>query len=150
MRLVIQRAKSASVSVVETGKEVGAVELGLFILVGVGEEDTKKDAEELAEKVAKLRVMADAEDKMNLSVKDAGAKVLAVSQFTLYADLSKGNRPSFVKAAKPELAKEIYEHFVSNLGELGVEVETGSFGDYMNISAELDGPVTIIIDTKQK
>ena len=146
MRLVVQRVKKASVSVVGPGKIVGEIDKGLLVLVGVKEGDSEKNAEDLAEKLAKLRVMADKAGKMNLSVKDVGAEVLAVSQFTLYADTSKGNRPSFIRAADPELAKKVYGHFVTKLRQLGVKVESGEFGAYMQIDAELDGPVTIMID----
>lgn len=145
MRLVVQRVKKAEVSVVETGKVIGKINNGLFVLVGVKEGDTKEDAEKLAEKLSKLRVMADKEGKMNLSVTDVDGGILVVSQFTLNADTSKGNRPSFIKAADPKLAQEIYEYFVAQLREKGIKVETGSFGAYMGIEAELDGPVTIII-----
>lgn len=146
MRLVIQRVKKASVQVKESGKIVGKIGPGLFILVGVKESDTEKDSDVLADKLAKLRVMADDAGKMNLSINDVGGSVLAVSQFTLYADTSGGNRPSFIKAAKPELAEKIYNHFVEKLQKLGVKVETGKFGEYMEIDANLDGPVTIIIE----
>lgn len=146
MRLVIQRVSKARVSV---GKKIiGRVNKGLFVLVGVREGDKKKDAFFLAEKLAKLRVMSDENDKMNLSVKDVGAGILVVSQFTLYADTNKGNRPSFVKAANPLLAEELYNLFVDSLKNMDIRVETGKFGAYMNIKAELDGPVTIIIDSK--
>lgn len=144
MRLVIQRVETASVSV--KGKTVGKINKGLFVLVGVAEGDTKDDAQNLAEKLAKLRVMADEADKMNMSVKDVDAQILAVSQFTLYADTSKGNRPSFIKAANPSLAQNVYNSFVEKLKELGVKVETGKFGEYMEIEAMLDGPVTIITE----
>ena len=147
MRLVVQRVKRAEVKVANTGKTVGKIDKGLLALLGVRGGSTEKDAEVLAEKLAKLRVMADDAGKMNLSVKDVGAKVLVVSQFTLYADTSKGNRPSFIKAAEPGHAEKLYEHFVDKLKENGVKVETGSFGDYMQINAELDGPVTIIIES---
>jgi len=99
----------------------------------------------LAEKVSKLRIMSDKEDKMNLSIKDVEGEILVVSQFTLYADTSKGNRPSFIKAGKPELANELYEYFIDKLKEREIKVETGEFGAYMEIGAELDGPVTIIL-----
>jgi D-tyrosyl-tRNA(Tyr) deacylase len=152
MRLVVQRVNKASVSV--KSEVVGKINKGLFVLVGVADGDTKEDAEALAEKLAKLRVMADEKGKMNLSVKDlpagrhgVGASVLAVSQFTLHADTSKGNRPSFIKAAEPKLAQKIYEHFVNKLKELGVKVQIGSFGDYMTINAELDGPVTLSLES---
>ena len=146
MKLVIQRVKKAKVSIKETGKVSGEIDKGLFVLVGVKEGDSKEDAERLAEKLGKLRVMSDKEGKMNLSVGDVDGEVLVVSQFTLYADTSKGNRPSFVKAGDPKLAEEIYKHFVAQLKERGIQVETGKFGSYMEIDAELDGPVTIIID----
>lgn len=145
MRLVIQRVNYASVTITDTKKVVGKIDKGFFILVGVGEDDSNKEAENLALKVSKLRIMKDGKDKMNLSVRDVEGKVLAVSQFTLFADTSKGNRPSFIKAAKPEKANEVYEHFVEKLREFGVEVETGEFGAYMKIDVELDGPVTIIM-----
>ena len=143
MRLVVQRVKAASVKVKEN--IVGKIDVGLFVLVGVGEGDSKKDAQILAEKLAKLRIMADGQEKMNLSVRDVGGKVLAVSQFTLYADTTGGNRPSFIKAAEPDKAEKIYNRFIENLKEFGVDVETGRFGEYMDIEARLDGPVTIII-----
>lgn len=144
MRLVVQRVNNA---VVFTGnKTVGKIGRGLFVLVGVGEEDNEKKAEELAEKLSKLRVMADKNRKMNLSVNDAGGKILAVSQFTLYGNTKKGNRPSFIKAAEPKKAERIYNHFVEKLRERGIEVETGSFGDYMEIDVKLDGPVTILME----
>lgn len=148
MKLVIQRVNKANVTV--KGKEVGNIGKGLVILVGVGDGDTKQDAEYLAEKVSKLRIMSDDEGKMNLSVKDVYASILAISQFTLYADTSKGNRPSFIKAAKPERANEVYEHFVSEFKPTGIKVETGKFGEYMAISMVLDGPVTIILNSNDK
>lgn len=145
MRLVIQRVKEAKVFVKEKDKIVGKINKGLFILMGVTKGDSKEDAEKLAEKVSKLRIMADENGKMNLSIKDVEGKVLVVSQFTLYADTSRGNRPSFIKASVPGLAQDIYEHFVAQLKEKGVKVETGEFGAYMEIDTELDGPVTIIL-----
>ena len=146
MRLIIQRVNRASVKVVSTGKISGEIEKGLFILVGIKKGDTIKQAHELANKVVKLRVMADPNDKMNLSVMDAKGKILAVSQFTLYANTKDGNRPSFIDAELPEKAKEIYDAFVEKIRELGVETEIGSFGEYMKINTELDGPVTIILE----
>ncbi|MCJ7805413.1 D-aminoacyl-tRNA deacylase [Patescibacteria group bacterium] len=148
MRLVIQRVRKAKVTVPGNGKVVGQIGPGLFVLVGVKKGDTLADAEVLAEKLLKLRVMADKEKKMNLSVGDIGGEFLVVSQFTLYADTSGGNRPSFINAAEPEEAKKVYEHLVSRLKEKGAKVETGSFGDYMEIETELDGPVTIVFTTK--
>jgi len=147
MKLVVQRVKSASVEVVGTKKVVGKIGKGFFVLVGVGKNDTEKKAHQLAGKLAKLRVMSDEFGKMNLSVRDVGAEVLVVSQFTLYAYAKDGNRPSFIEAADPKKAREIYEHFIDELKNLGVEVETGSFGEYMKINMELDGPVTIILES---
>jgi len=146
MRLVIQRVSKAQVLVGE--KILGEIDKGLFVLVGVKERDKKKDALFLAEKLSKLRVMSDENNKMNLSVKDVGVEILVVSQFTLYADTNKGNRPSFVKAANPLLAEELYNLFIDSLKNMDIKVETGKFGAYMNIKAELDGPVTIIINSK--
>jgi D-tyrosyl-tRNA(Tyr) deacylase len=145
MRLVVQRVNKASVSVDK--KIVGKIGKGLFVLIGVKDGDRLEDAEKLAEKVSKLRIMSDENDKMNLSVKDVKASVLAVSQFTLHADTSKGNRPSFIKAAEPKVADRVYKQFVAKLKDLGIKVETGEFGAYMKIDAELDGPVTIILES---
>lgn len=146
MKLVIQRVNQASVKVVKTGKIVSQIKKGLFVLVGIKKGDTAKQADELASKLAKLRIMADKNDKMNLSVKDADAEILAVSQFTLYADTKGGNRPSFMNAQEPVKAKEIYDFFVKKLQDRDVKVEIGSFGDYMKIETKLDGPVTIILE----
>lgn len=147
MRLVVQRVKKAKVVKVENGEAVGQIGRGLFVLLGIKKGDTEKGAEILADKLSKLRVMSNAKDKMNLSVADTGGKMLVVSQFTLYADTSGGNRPSFISAEEPEKAKKLYEFFVEKLKERGLSVETGSFGDYMEIESVLDGPVTIIYDT---
>lgn len=146
MKLVIQRVKKAKVTRVKDGQTVGEIDQGLFVLFGVKKGDSEKQAQIFAEKLVKLRVMPDSEDKMNLSVRDAAAKILVVSQFTLYADTSGGNRPSFVNAEEPEKAKKLYEFFIEKLRSLEVDVATGSFGDYMKIETELDGPVTIIYD----
>lgn len=145
MRLVIQRVKKAKVTVVGTGKVVGEIGPGLVVLVGVKKGDNLQDAERLAAKLSKLRIMADKVQKMNLSVGQIDGEFLVVSQFTLYGDTSGGNRPSFIDAALPKEAKKIYQHFVQKLREKGAKVEIGSFGDYMQIEADLDGPVTIII-----
>jgi len=145
MRLVIQRVKKASVRLA-SGEIVGEIGKGYLVLVGVKNGDNQKDAEVLAEKLAKLRVMADEEGKMNLTVEDTKARILVVSQFTLYADTQRGNRPSFINAAEPKVARDIYEYFIKLLENKGLKVETGSFGDYMEISAELDGPVTILLE----
>ncbi|HBL52030.1 MAG: D-tyrosyl-tRNA(Tyr) deacylase [Candidatus Blackburnbacteria bacterium RIFCSPHIGHO2_02_FULL_39_13] len=145
MRLAIQRVRKAEVSV--DGQSVGKIGLGLFVLIGVGQGDKLEKADELANKLVNMRIMADQEDKMNLSVKDVGGEVLVVSQFTLYGDATNGRRPSFIKAAEPNLAKEIYERIIEKVRENGIKVETGNFGAYMKINAELDGPVTIIIES---
>lgn len=129
---------------------MGQIGKGLFILVGVGHEDRAEYVSTVANKIANMRLMSDDNDKMNLSVKDAKGEMLVVSQFTLYADTSGGRRPSFVQAATPEVAEEIYQKFVESLKSEGIKVETGRFGSYMNIEAELDGPVTIILDFSQK
>jgi D-tyrosyl-tRNA(Tyr) deacylase len=158
MRLVVQRVERAKVlrraQDNNSWDKVGEIEKGLFVLVGFKKGDTEKDVEVLAEKLSKLRVMSDPQDKqslasqspgkMNLSVKDVDGKILVVSQFTLYAETSGGNRPSFIDAEDPRKAKILYDLFVSRLKEKGVEVETGSFGDYMQIETVLDGPVTIL------
>jgi len=137
MKLVVQRVKRAKVGDAE-------IDLGLFILLGVKKGDTKEEAETLAVKISKLRVMSDKNDKMNLSVVDAKAEILVVSQFTLYADTSGGNRPSFISAEDPDKAKIIYEFFIEKLRSFNIPVQTGTFGEYMKIEALLDGPVTIV------
>src|SRR5258708_30595932 len=140
MRLIIQRVNKASVDI------AGKIDKGLFVLVGVKKGDTQNQAEELANKLVKLRIMSDREEKMNLSIFDTKDSILAVSQFTLYANTKDGNRPSFMDAEQPAQAKEIYEYFVKTLINLGVKTEIGSFGNYMKINTELDGPVTIILE----
>ena len=128
-------------------KTVGKIGKGLFVLIGIKKGDSQKDADILADKLVKLRVMADSSSKMNLSVKDANAQILSVSQFTLYANTKDGNRPSFIEAEEPEKAKELYEYFVSKLKNSGLVIETGEFGEYMKINCELDGPVTVILES---
>lgn len=145
MKLIIQRVNQAKVSIY--GKVVGEIEKGLFVLVGVKNGDTIAEAETLAQKLLKLRVMADTEDKMNLSVADANGSFLLVSQFTLYANTSGGNRPSFIDAAPPSEARKIYDYFVMKIRGSGIKTETGSFGEYMKIETELDGPVTIVLES---
>jgi D-tyrosyl-tRNA(Tyr) deacylase len=141
----MQRVVKGSVSVEK--KLVSEIGPGLFILVGVQVGDSLQQADLLANKLAKLRVMSDDAGKMNLAVKDVKGSMLVVSQFTLYADTTGGNRPSFVKAARPEVARPIYERFVERLKSNGINVKTGEFGEYMEIHAEFDGPVTIIIES---
>jgi len=144
MRLVVQRVEKAKVIRVSDQKIVGKIGRGLFVLVGFKTGDSEKDVETLAIKLSKLRVMSDEKEKMNLSVNDVGGKILVVSQFTLYADTSGGNRPSFIDAEEPIRAKELYEFFITKLKDVGIDIQTGSFGDYMKIEAILDGPVTIL------
>lgn len=144
MKLVVQRVEKAKVTRVSDQKTMGEIGKGLFILVGFKKGDTKETVELLAAKLSKLRVISDPNDKMNLSVSDVDGKMLVVSQFTLYADTKDGNRPSFTNAEEPEKANRLYEYFIEKLKDLGISVETGSFGDYMKIETVLDGPVTII------
>jgi len=144
MRLVVQRVSRAKVTGVESGKTFGEIGLGLFVLVGFKKGDTERELDYLVEKLVKLRVMKDGEKKMNLSVSDTNSEILVVSQFTLYADTKDGNRPSFIDAEEPNRARELYELFIAKLREKEVNVETGSFGEYMQIEAILDGPVTIL------
>ena len=142
MRALIQRVKKAKVLVgCEIISEIGK---GFLILLGVKVGDTETDVNFLAEKIANLRIMADSQDKMNLSIQDVKGEILVVSQFTLYADVSGGNRPSFINAALPLDARKIYEGFVTKLKESGIKIETGSFGDYMETNVILNGPVTIL------
>lgn len=145
MKMVVQRVSSAKVNV--SGKVVGEISKGYCTLLGVKDGDSSEDAKFLADKLTKLRVMADEDDKMNLDLKSVGGEVLVVSQFTLHADTTKGNRPAFTKAAKPELAEKLYEMFIVRLRDNGLKVETGVFGAMMDINVELDGPVTIIIES---
>ena len=145
MKMVIQRVTSADVLV--DGESVGSIKKGYFVLLGVKEGDSIEDAKFLAEKLSKLRVMADKNDKMNVDLENSGGEVLVVSQFTLFADTKKGNRPAFTKAAKPELAEKLYKVFVENLKDKGLTVETGEFGAMMDIKTKLEGPVTIIIES---
>lgn len=146
MKAVVQRVKSSAVVV--DGETIGEIGRGYNVLLGVFPDDTKKDAEILAAKIAKLRVFEDEDEKMNLSIMDIGGEVLAISQFTLCADIKKGNRPSFITAAKPEYANELYEYFMEQLKANGIKkVEHGSFGADMQVEIHNDGPVTIIMDT---
>lgn len=144
MRIVIQRAEKAKVSV--DGEVVGQIGKGFMVLVGVGPEDTKQNADFLVNKMCNLRVFEDEQGKMNLSIKDVGGQVLAISQFTLYADCKKGNRPSFTGAAKPEQANELYEYFMEEIKKQGIKVEHGIFGAHMKVDFINDGPVTILLE----
>lgn len=144
MKLVVQRVKNAKVEV--DGKTVGEIEKGFLVLLGVTHNDTKETADYLVKKLCNLRVFEDENEKMNLALKDVNGKLLIVSQFTLYADCTGGNRPSFVNAAKPEMANELYEYFCNKCKENGIEVQKGIFGADMKVSLLNDGPVTIILE----
>ena len=144
MKLVIQRVKYAKVEVDK--KVVGKINKGFLVLVGVTHTDTKKEADYLAKKLCKLRVFEDENEKMNLSLKDVNGELLIVSQFTLYANCSEGNRPSFTNAGKPKMAENLYEYFCKKCEEYKIHVEKGIFGADMKVELLNDGPVTIIIE----
>jgi D-tyrosyl-tRNA(Tyr) deacylase len=145
MRAVIQRVTQGRVSI--EGRSAGAINAGLVILLGVGAGDHEADVELLANKIANLRIFADAEGKFNLSALDVSAEMLVISQFTLFADARKGRRPSFTDAARPEIAIPLYEKFVEKLREMGFKVETGEFQADMLVEIHNSGPVTIWLDT---
>ena len=149
MRAVIQRVIRASVTI--HNKIISEIDKGLLVLIGIEEADNDSDIEWLSNKIVQLRIFNDSNEIMNLSVLETGGAILAVSQFTLHAKTRKGNRPSYMRAAPPELAIPLYERFVTRLSQLmGKEVKTGEFGTMMQIELVNDGPVTIIIDTKEK
>ncbi len=147
MRALIQRVSSASVDV--GGKRVSAIGPGLLVLLGVMKGDTLKELEYIARKVSNLRIFEDESGRMNLSVLDTGGEALVVSQFTLAAETRKGNRPSFTNAEEPERAEEAYESFMRHLADLGVRVSGGSFGAMMDVALLNDGPVTLMLDSRQ-
>jgi len=147
MRVVIQRVSEAAVKI--DGTIVGEISKGLLVLLGIAQEDTEQDALYLIQKLINLRIFSDADGKMNLSVQDCGGELLVVSQFTLYADTKKGNRPSYIRAARPELAIPLYEFFLRELQkQFQGPIQTGQFGADMKVSLINDGPVTIIIDSR--
>lgn len=148
MKAVIQRVSQAQVEI--EGQLIGKIGTGFMILLGIHTEDTSEDVAYLVRKISKLRVFEDSEGKMNLDIQAAGGAILSISQFTLYADTKKGNRPSFVTAARPEQAIPLYEAFNQQLREAGIAVETGEFGGDMDVTLTNDGPVTIVIDTREK
>ena len=148
MKIVVQRVSQASVKV--GGEIVGEISQGLLLLVGIEENDEKEDAEWLSKKILDLRIFSDEEGKMNRSVKDIYGEILCVSQFTLIADYKKGNRPSFIKAAKPEKAVPLFEYFKGLIKSSGLKTESGIFGADMKVSLLNDGPVTIVMDSKTK
>ena len=148
MKVVLQRVKSASVSIEDV--VVGAINQGYLLLVGVGPDDKIEDVQYLARKISGMRIFSDEDGKMNLSIHQVNGSILSISQFTLFADTKKGNRPSYTSAADPELAKFLYEELNTLLrDEYGIVVETGVFGADMQVSLVNDGPVTILLDTKQ-
>ncbi|MDM8552487.1 D-aminoacyl-tRNA deacylase [Desulfobacterales bacterium HSG2] len=146
MRAVIQRVKQSSVSV--DGKVIGQIGKGLMVLLGVAKDDAEKDADYLAGKIVNLRVFEDENGKMNKSLPETGGEMLVVSQFTLLGDCRKGRRPSYVHAAGPETANELYEYFVRQVREKGISVQTGRFRAMMDVSLINDGPVTLIVESK--
>jgi D-tyrosyl-tRNA(Tyr) deacylase len=148
MRAVVQRVSEASVEV--EGEEVGRIDHGIMVLLGVGHEDAPKDAANLADKVVNLRIFGDEQGKMNRSLLDVGGGLLAISQFTLWGDCRKGRRPSFVAAAEPSKAEELYEVFIQHARSLGVTVATGRFQEMMQVSLVNDGPVTLLLDSKKE
>ena len=148
MKIVVQRVSQASVKV--SREIVGEISKGLLLLVGIEENDEKEDAEWLSKKILDLRIFSDEEGKMNRSVKDINGEILCVSQFTLIADYKKGNRPSFIKAAKPEKAVPLFEYFKGLIKSSGLKTEGGIFGADMKVSLLNDGPVTIVMDSKTK
>lgn len=148
MRLIIQRVSQAQVTIDQ--QIIGAIDRGFMVLVGVEEEDTQEDVDYLIRKVSKMRIFDDEDGKMNLSLDQVGGAVLSVSQFTLHADTRKGNRPSFVRAARPDLGEKLYKSFNEGLKANGIPVETGEFGGDMEVTLTNDGPVTIFMDSKDK
>ena len=145
MRAVIQRVENASVT--SEGRILGSIEKGLLVYVGIGRKDVPGNGEWLAGKIAELRIFPDADYKMNLSVRDIGGSILAISQFTLYADARKGRRPSYNLAAAPDTAKSLYEDFIDRLRNTGLQIETGEYQAVMDVSYTNKGPVTIFLDT---
>lgn len=147
MKIVVQRVKHASVTI--DGAVHGKTEQGFLLLVGIKDEDTEEVAEKMAEKISKLRIFTDENDKMNLSIQQIHGSILSISQFTLYADCHKGNRPSFTGAGKPDMAEPLYLYFNEQLRKLGIHTEEGIFGADMKVELLNDGPVTIILDSDE-
>lgn len=146
MRAVVQRVTNADVKI--DGRVNGKIDDGLLVLFGVGNGDTEEDMKYIADKIIKLRIFSDENDKMNLSIEDVGGSMLVISQFTLYGDCSHGRRPYFGNAMEPVSANEMYEKFVAYIREQGIHTETGEFGADMKVSLTNDGPVTIILESK--
>ena len=148
MKALLQRVTSASVSI--AGEVVGRINRGLVVFIGVADKDTEQDAQYLAQKTVGLRIFADKQGKFNLSALDVNSELLVVSQFTLLADTRKGRRPSFISAAPPDLAEELFKRFIAAVRDSGLKVETGRFQQYMQVEIINDGPVTILLDSKYK
>ncbi|MGF7436565.1 D-aminoacyl-tRNA deacylase [Lentilactobacillus senioris] len=148
MRVVLQRVSQAQVSI--SSKIVGQIDRGYVLLIGVADEDGEAELDYLVHKITNLRIFEDTNHKMNLSLTDVNGSILAISQFTLFADTKKGNRPSFTKAGKPEHAEQLYLQFVQRLKDAGIEVATGEFGADMQVELTNNGPVTILFDTQNK
>lgn len=148
MKIVIQRVSEASVKV--EGEIVGKIGKGLMLLVGIDESDEKTDADWIVQKILNLRIFGDEDDKLNLSIKDISGELLCISQFTLIADYKKGNRPSFIKAAKPDKAIPLFDYFKEEISKSGLKTESGIFGADMKVSLINDGPVTIVMDSITK
>lgn len=148
MKIAIQRVSEANVKV--DGKIVGEISNGLMLLVGIQEDDEKHDADWLVQKILNLRIFSDEDGKMNRSVVDISGEILCISQFTLIADYKKGNRPSFIKAAKPEKAIPLFDYFIEEISKSGLNIQQGIFGADMKVSLLNDGPVTIVMDSKTK
>lgn len=148
MKVVIQRVSEASITVNQ--EEISRISSGFLLLIGVSEEDTQEDADWLVKKVVQLRVFSDDSGKMNRSIQDIQGEILCVSQFTLFADYKKGNRPSFIKAAKPDIAIPLFEYFKAQISKYQIPVKSGVFGADMKVSLLNDGPVTILMDSKTK
>ena len=148
MRAVVQKVSSSKVTVDE--EVIGQINHGLLVLLGVTHDDTSKDVDYMVDKVTNLRIFEDEDEKMNLSLKDVGGEILAVSQFTLYGDARRGRRPSFSDAARPEVANPLYEEFVENIKKQGINVGTGKFGAHMMVDLTNDGPVTILLESRKE
>jgi D-tyrosyl-tRNA(Tyr) deacylase len=149
MRVVLQRVLNANVDI--NGKEKRAINHGLVVLLGIEDADTKQDIEWLTAKIVNLRIFNDGQGVMNVSIKETGGDILLISQFTLHASTKKGNRPSYIRASKPEMAVPLYQDFIDELQkQLGKNIQTGEFGADMKVALVNDGPVTIVIDSKTK
>ena len=148
MIVLVQRVSQATVVVKTEPERKNSIGSGMVVLLGVGRDDTEVDLNKIAAKLLKLRIFADENGKMNLDISSAKGELLLISQFTLLADTTDGNRPSFIKAADPQLARDLYQKLAQKLSQAGIPVKTGFFGDYMQIETILDGPVTIYLDSK--